>query len=350
MTKNTQPNDEITLSAIEREPLPLENASPRGLIKPEKLSTSLSFWSAILLAPVSSTLISYISVYGFAEYGWALFLGWPIVMGVISTLIVMANGKHTGGQAVLTGLASLAVVAAVFMLIAFEGLICIVMSIPLAVPLNMAGVAIGYVISKGIKNAAAKNFYLPLVLIACFPFLVGFESSTKSQPTLHKVVSTIEIDAPIENVWKTVVAFPQIEKEPEGILRLGFAYPINAKIEGSGVGAIRYCNFNTGPFVEPITEWQEPNLLAFDVKEQPQPMIETSPWGDIHTGHMEYIRSQKGQFRLYEKDGKTVVEGTTFYTHDIAPDIYWKVYSDEIIHQVHMRVLTHIKDVSENRN
>lgn len=350
MTENKLPNERAANGAIDRAASPaIENFAPSRLHKREKLSTSLSFWSAILLAPVSSTLISWISIYGFAEYGWALFLGWPVMMGVVSTLIVTATGKHTGGQAVLTGLASLGVVATVFLLVAFEGIICILMSIPLAVPLNLAGVALGFVLSKLIKSAAAKNYYLPLLLIACFPFLVGFEASRRSEPTLHKVVSTVEIDAPIEKVWQNVVAFPQIDKEPEGILRLGFAYPVNARIEGSGVGAMRYCNFNTGPFVEPITEWQEPNLLAFDVKEQPQPMIETSPYGELHTAHLDYIRSQKGQFRLYEKDGKTVVEGTTFYIHDIAPDFYWKLYSDEIIHQIHMRVLNHIKEVSENR-
>jgi hypothetical protein len=184
-------------------------------------------------------------------------------------------------------------------------------------------------------------------MVLLLPFTFGFEVSTRSQPTLHRVVTTVEIDAPIEKVWKNVIEFPQIDAEPEGVLRLGFAYPINARIDGSGVGAVRYCNFNTGPFVEPITTWQEPNLLAFDVREQPVPMTETSPYNNLHTAHLEYIRSQKGQFRLYEKDGKTVVEGTTWYTHDIAPDVYWNLFSDEIIHQIHLRVLNHIKEVSE---
>jgi hypothetical protein len=131
------------------------------------------------------------------------------------------------------------------------------------------------------------------------------------------------------------------------VLKLGFAYPIEAKIDGTGVGAVRYCNFNTGPFVEPITVWQEPNLLAFDVKEQPEPMTEMSPYEHLTSAHLTYLRSLKGQFRLYEKEGKTVLEGTTFYTHDISPDVYWRQYSDEIIHQIHLRVLNYIKKVSE---
>jgi len=41
----------------------------------------------------------------------------------------------------------------------------------------------------------------------------------------------------------------------EPLFRLGFASPQYARIEGTGVGAIRYCVFSTGPFVEPITAW-----------------------------------------------------------------------------------------------
>lgn len=164
---------------------------------------------------------------------------------------------------------------------------------------------------------------------------------------MHHVVSAVEINAPIEAVWKNVIEFPRIDKRPDGVLTLGFAYPVNARIEGTGVGAMRYCNFNTGSFVEPITVWDAPHMLAFDVREQPAPMTELTPYKHLHAAHLEYIRSQKGQFRLFERDGKTIVEGTTFYTHDIAPDFYWNIFSDEIIHQIHLRVLNHIKEVSE---
>ena len=56
------------------------------------------------------------------------------------------------------------------------------------------------------------------------------------------------------------------------------ACPISAEIEGKGVGAVRHCIFTTGAFVEPITVWDEPNTLAFDVTEQPPPMKELSPY------------------------------------------------------------------------
>lgn len=69
-------------------------------------------------------------------------------------------------------------------------------------------------------------------------------------------------------------------------MRWGVVYPIEARIEGSGPGAVRYCTFNTGSFVEPITRWEEPSLRAFDVTENPPPIREISIWKEIDPPHL----------------------------------------------------------------
>ena len=66
---------------------------------------------------------------------------------------------------------------------------------------------------------------------------------------------------------------------------------------GSGVGAERHCIFTTGEFVEPITTWDEPRQLAFNVREQPDPMIELTPYRHIHPPHLDLaFRSVRGEF------------------------------------------------------
>ena len=309
---------------------------------------TLRFWLAAVGAAIVTVAATALSVWLFQAYGLVLFIFSPALTGILATLFYAPNNEKSFGKCFVVSLTSILLIAFLIMVFAIEGLICLVMAAPLALALDLIGVAVGKGITTLIRDARTKN-YISAVLVLIIPFLLGFESSTKSQPTVHRVVSTVEINAPIEKVWETVLAFPQIEKQPEGILKLGFAYPINARIENSGVGAIRYCNFNTGAFVEPITVWQEPNLLAFDVKEQPAPMTETSFYSDLRVPHLDYIKSQRGQFRLYEKGDLTVVEGTTFYTHEISPDFYWKLFSDEIIHQIHLRVLNHIKEISEKK-
>lgn len=301
-------------------------------------------------AAIAPSLVGAAFVYLLAgivgDYGWTLFVFAPVVMGFVSTVIYAPRGGAPFGKCFLVGLYYILFTALLVVAFAVEGLVCIVMALPLAIPLNLVGALIGYAVTNNFKKPAT-GIAASIALLISMPFVLGFEISTRSKPTIHSVVTEVEIDAPIDVVWGNVVEFPPIDEKPEGILRLGFAYPINAKIEGEGVGAIRNCNFNTGSFVEPITAWEEPTLLAFDVSEQPAPMTELTPYEHLHAAHLEYIRSQKGQFRLYERNGKTVVEGTTFYTHDIAPDIYWNLFSEEIIHKIHLRVLNHIKHVSE---
>jgi hypothetical protein len=304
------------------------------------------FIAAAVIPPIIGTALVYFGTVFMDQVGGVLFLLLPTVLGFSSAIIYSVGRQVSFLKCWLVTLSTILVIGFFIMLFALEGLICLLMALPLAVPLMTIGTLIGWISAKP-DDSARKNLAASAVMFACLPLLMGFEKSQQSRPTVHQVITTDEIDAPIEKVWGHVVAFPQIDAEPDGILNLGFAYPINARIEGEGVGAIRHCNFNTGPFVEPITAWDAPYLLAFDVVEQPPPMTELSPYDNLKTSHLEYIRSQKGQFRLFEKDGKTIVEGTTFYTHDIAPDIYWNLFSDKIIQQIHLRVLNHIKEVSE---
>ena len=53
-------------------------------------------------------------------------------------------------------------------------------------------------------------------------------------------------------------------------------------------------------------------------------------------------------FRLENQgDGSTLLIGTTYYSVEILPQAYWRIYSDFIIHAIHRRVLEHIKVLSE---
>lgn len=56
-----------------------------------------------------------------------------------------------------------------------------------------------------------------------------------------------------------------------------------------------------------------------------------------------YLRSRRGEFRLVEVNGRTRLEGSTWYELEMAPEGYWQVFSDALIRRIHLRVLAHIK-------
>ena len=107
------------------------------------------------------------------------------------------------------------------------------------------------------------------------------------------------------------------------MFKAGISYPIEAKIEGKGVGAIRYCQFNSGDFIEPITLWDKPHQLSFDVKFQPRPMKEMTPWESIEAPHLDgFFVSKKGEFRLKTiRPGVVRLDGTTWYHINIFPKV-----------------------------
>jgi hypothetical protein len=165
------------------------------------------------------------------------------------------------------------------------------------------------------------------------------------------VRTAIEVNAPPEKVWNQVVAFAEIPPPKELLFRAGIAYPMRAEISGHGVGAVRHCVFSTGPFVEPIEVWDEPRLLQFGVTANPAPLNEISPHGNIQPPHLHgYFVSEKGQFSLTAlPGGRTRLEGTTWYQHTMWPAGYWHLWSDYIIHKIHLRVLEHIRVAVEEK-
>lgn len=92
-------------------------------------------------------------------------------------------------------------------------------------------------------------------------------------------------------------------------------------------------------------------LLQFSVTSNPPPMRELSPYR-INPPHLHgFLQSEAGQFRLMAlADGSTMLEGTTWYRHNLWPEKYWQLWSDYIIHKIHLRVLDHIRRLSQGES
>jgi len=305
-------------------------------------------WASSIITSIPiGYAIAFVSVYFFGEYGWTVFGIVPFFLGLIPSLLLKEIEGYTKGQSFKIGFATLGIFCATTLIFAIEGIICIIMASPLMMMFTYFGTLVGdYIIQLGDTNK--KQVYSLLALPIVF-MIVDLSIDTEKH---LEVKTTIEIESPIEEVWKNIVEFSEIDKPDEWIFKTGIAYPINSKIVGKGVGAIRYCNFTTGSFVEPITKWEEPTLLKFDVEDQPTPMRELNPFWDVHPPHLDgYFQSKRGQFKLEQlENGIVRVEGTTWYNIHIHPVRYWDIWSKFILHKIHYRVLKHIKKESETKD
>ncbi|MCH3883412.1 hypothetical protein [Tenacibaculum aquimarinum] len=302
---------------------------------------------SILITLIVSAILGYIEIGVFKEYGWTVFLVIPFIIGFLPPYINGKLSKISKKESYNLSFITLGIVLVGLLIFAIEGMICIAMSLPLIALLVWLGSYIGFKANFG-KWINPTNTTIGLFII-CIGSM-SFDYINKPE-NLIPVRTTVIVNSNIESVWKNVVTFEKIEEPTDWIFKTGISYPTDATIKGTGVGAVRYCNFTTGSFIEPITTWNEPNLLQFDVKEQPIPMNEFNPFWEIHPPHLDgYFKSYKGQFKLTKiGENKTELEGTTWYKVDITPEIYWKTWSDFIIHRIHKRVLNHIKLKSEKK-
>ena len=69
----------------------------------------------------------------------------------------------------------------------------------------------------------------------------------------------------------------------------------------------------------------------------------------IHPPHLDWaVRSERGEFLIVQqKDGTVKLLGTTWFHVKMRPECYWGWISDQMIHMIHTRVLSHIKQSVE---
>ena len=298
----------------------------------------------ILATVALSTALLLIAVPWLGEYGWGVFVGIPFFLGFNSVMIYGFHSPRGIGPCLLVASLSVVFTGVLIILIALEGFICVFMAAPIAMVLGLFGGCIGFVLQR---SRRLTNVFPAIVLF--MPGAITVEPLVINEPPLIEVRTSVIVNADRETVWKNVISFPPLPEPSERLFRTGVSYPMRAEIQGNGVGAVRHCVFSTGAFVEPITVWDQPKRLRFNVTSQPPPMQEWSIYSNLRPAHLDaYLLSRQGEFLLTElPDGRTLLEGTTVYQNRMWPTAYWQLWSDYIIHRIHQRVLEHIKNLSE---
>lgn len=315
------------------------------LIPQHALGSAVAAYLFVTPLGVAATLLS---TQALGLYGWGLFVAAPFCLGFAAVLIYGYRAPRSLWSCIGVSLLAPTILGLALLFLAVEGFICLIMAASMGLPLSVMGGILGYLLQRRpvVMHSAPATL---ASLILFIPGVMGLERARQELAPTLAVRTVIEIDAPPERVWEGVVSFAEIPEPKEWFFRLGIAYPIRATIAGEGLGAVRHCEFSTGPFVEPIEVWDAPHLLKFSVTANPAPMEEWTPYRTVHPPHLAgYLESQGGQFLLVPlPGGRTRLEGTTWYQHHMWPAPFWQLWSDVIIHRIHLRVLRHIKHTAE---
>lgn len=214
----------------------------------------------------------------------------------------------------------------------WEGLICIVVWVPLVFVLSTIGGLFAALLLKVVTSA--RNRLRCALAVTLLPFAVApLEQLRPYSAEIKTVPTQIKIHATPETVWKEIRSVPLIqEREQSGSFshRLGFPRPLEAKLVGEGVGAVRYATFERGVlFVKTITEWQEPRKLSFSIRADTahippatfdEHVIIGGKYFDVLSGSYEIEDIGGGDVILHLSSDQRLSTRFNFYSH------YWTEY------------------------
>jgi Activator of Hsp90 ATPase homolog 1-like protein len=195
---------------------------------------------------------------------WSFLFGVPLVIGLL--LGYVAFRRKAAGIAGAAALASTATFVSVFGVGAFfrEGMICIVMALPLFLILAALGATVGSFVARDGGPRGPKA--LSLALIA--PAVLGMiEQNIASPDLLISTTREIAIAASPATVWRHINYPTDIKREElsGGIAYwIGVPYPLEARTLEERVGGKRALTWDRGiTFDEVITEWRPERRIAW---------------------------------------------------------------------------------------
>ena len=269
----------------------------------------------------------------------------PVAVGFITVYLRPGRPPGVGESATIPLLAALGTLAGAVVL-AWEGLICVVVWLPAFLLLaTIAGSIAGV-----LRRSSGRSRPLVLVSVALVPFVLApFEHGAPEPPRLHTLEDRIVIEADAATVWaqiREVAPISEAELGPSFAYRIGFPRPVEARLVGTGVGSVRHATFEGGvTFVEHVTEWQPGRSLAFSIDASAVP----SATFDQHVAvGGRYFDVLDGRY-LIRPLGEGRVELTLVSTHRLSTrfNLYTRLWTDLFMRDIQQTILGVVRARSE---
>ncbi len=256
----------------------------------------------------------------------------PFAIGFISVALGGRRKRFRASQAMVPAFATLGAALA----LAWEGLICVWLWLPIFAVLALIGGAVGHLVNRMRAPAA--------MAVAALPFMVAvFESKLPAPHETRTVANEIVVDAPLDKVWSAIASVPAITDDEHSfafVHFIGFPRPIAATLDGVGVGAVRRATFERDVvFVETVTQWEEHHLLAFDISPPPEGLPRAGLDEHVTVGG-PYFDVLQGTYELSAMDeGRTLLRLSSRHRLSTRFNAYARWWTDWIMSSTQAYIL-----------
>lgn len=284
------------------------------------------FFFTVLLTTFLSSAGFALFHFGLIGYGYTFFILIPLCIGYF--LGLKLDWGITFMIALLIGL-----VAFFYLLITtqLEWTFCIILLLPLFLPLIIIGIWLGYLIRKHIirndKTSNTKVSLYPLIVLLFSGIIEHFFSSDYEYA---RVESTIYLSCNKQTAYDLIKSVDTLEGEKSLLMNLGLSVPQKCYLEKEEVGAKRTCYFEEGTIEEKVTDIKRGEFIKMKVIKYNLPGFKWLQFEDA-----VYLFTQDGEL--------TKLTRITTYQSQLKPRLYWEFWEKQAIEAQHEYVLNDLK-------
>ena len=286
-------------------------------------------------------------IFGIMTLGFVFVL--PVCLGAITIYFAPDSARSSWTYRIFMPWATASLCLLLALITGLEGTICLIMAIPIYLPLASLGGIIAGIFFSVVDSNRMNSFALGALLFT--PFIVsGIEERYPLDDVTKQVNTSILINNSPSNVWRQITRIPKItEPQNSFFYVMGFPKPVEATLSHEGIGGIREAKFEKGlMFLETITEWDNEKKLTFSIKSEPANTPLTTLDSHVVVGG-RYFDTLLGEYEI-EKINENQVRLHLFSRYRLSTrfNFYAEIWSDFLMRDIQENILNVIKSRSEN--
>jgi len=289
------------------------------------MSRKKQFLTTILLTTLLSSVGFALFHFGLIGYSYTFFVLIPLCIGYFLGL------KLDWGMSFVIALI-IGLVGFFYLLITaqLEWTFCIIILLPLFLPLILLGIWIGSLLKKDLSNRktnALKASLYPLIVLLFSGTIEHFFSSNYEYA---KVESIIFLHSDASTVYDFIKSVDTLEGEKSLLMNLGLSVPQKCVLKKEEVGAKRICYFEGGSIEEKVVDIKRGEFIKMKVTDYDLPGFKWLKFDDAI-----YLFTQEGD--------STKLTRITTYQSQLKPRLYWEFWEKQAIEAEHEYVLNDLK-------